>query len=137
PEQKTRLDSIISTKEFQSRAASVALNTARTLKNNFSNNISRLDNYERESRRWEIAWYQKYTQAIACLVMFMIGAPLGAIIKKGGLGMPGLISIIFFSSYDMLTSAGEKWAKEGITDPLSGTVFYVTALFAFRLCLLM
>lgn len=137
PEQKTRLDSIISTKEFQSRAASVALNTARTLKNNFSNNISRLDNYERESRRWEIAWYQKYTQAIACLVMFMIGAPLGAIIKKGGLGMPVLISIIFFIIYYMLTITGEKWAKEGITDPLIGTVFSVTALFPFGLFFLM
>src|SRR5690606_5970803 len=87
-EQRARLDSILSEREFQSRAASIALNTARTLKNNFSNNFSRLDGFERESRRWEIAWYQKYTQAFACIVMFMIGAPLGAIIKKGGLGMP-------------------------------------------------
>ena len=132
-EQRARLDSILSEREFQSRAASIALNTARTLKNNFSNNFSRLDGFERESRRWEIAWYQKYTQAFACIVMFMIGAPLGAIIKKGGLGMPVLISIIFFIIYYMLTITGEKWAKEGVTDPLIGTVFSVTALLPFGL----
>lgn len=133
PEQLERLDSIISESEFQSRAASIALNSARTLKNNFSTNYTRLDGFERESRRWEIAWYQKYTQAFACIVMFMIGAPLGAIIKKGGLGMPVLISIIFFIIYYMLTITGEKWAKEGITDPLIGTVFSVTALLPFGL----
>lgn len=130
-EQRARLDSIVNEREFQSRAASIALNTARTLKNNFSNNFTRLDGFERESRRWEIAWYQKYTQAFACVVMFMIGAPLGAIIKKGGLGMPVLISIIFFIVYYMLTITGEKWAKEGVTDPLIGTVFSVTALLPF------
>ena len=84
-EQRERLDSVLHESSFQNRAASMALNTARTLKNNFSTNYTRLDGLEREARRWEIAWYQKYTQAVACLVMFMIGAPLGAIIKKGGL----------------------------------------------------
>ena len=133
PEQLERLDSIVNESEFQSRAATIALNTARTLKNSFSNNFTRLDGFERESRRWEIAWYQKYTQAFACIVMFMIGAPLGAIIKKGGLGMPVLVSIIFFIVYYMLTITGEKWAKEGVTDPLIGTIFSVTALFPFGL----
>jgi len=132
-EQRNRLDSIVNEGGFQSRAASIALNTARTLKNNFSTNFLRLDGFERESRRWEIAWYQKYTQAFACVVMFMIGAPLGAIIKKGGLGMPVLFSIIFFIIYYMLTITGEKWAKEGITNALFGTVFSVTALLPFGL----
>jgi lipopolysaccharide export LptBFGC system permease protein LptF len=85
--------------------------------------MSQVDNHEREYRRYEIAWYQKYTQAIACFVMFLIGAPLGSIIKKGGLGLPVLISIIFFIMFYMLTITGEKWAKEGVTDPLFGTVF--------------
>ncbi len=127
------LDSVANEPSFQSRAASVALNTARTLKNNFSTNFTRLDGIEREARRWEIAWYQKYTQAVACMVMFMIGAPLGAIIKKGGLGMPVLFSIIFFIIYYMLTITGEKWAKEGVTDPLFGTWFSVMALLPFGL----
>jgi len=133
PRQKESLDSIFSVNSFQNRAASMALNTARTLKNNFSTNFTRLDNLNRESRRWEISWYQKYTQAIACVVMFMIGAPLGAIIKKGGLGMPVLFSIIFFIIYYMLTITGEKWAKEGVTDPLFGTCFSILALLPFGL----
>ncbi|MEX2594240.1 MAG: LptF/LptG family permease [Anditalea sp.] len=133
PEQKERLDSIINESSFQVRAASVALNTARTLKNNFSTNFTKLDALEREYRRFEIAWYQKYTQALACIVMFMIGASLGAIIKKGGLGMPVLFSIIFFIIYYMLTITGEKWAKEGITGALFGTWFSVLALLPFGL----
>lgn len=132
-EQRKRLDSVLNEGSFQNRAASMALNTARTLKNNFSTNYTRLDGLEREARRWEIAWYQKYTQAVACLVMFMIGAPLGAIIKKGGLGMPVLFSIIFFIVYYMLTITGEKWAKEGVTGALFGTWFSVMALLPFGL----
>lgn len=133
PEQKQHLDSLFAESDFRSRAASIALNTARTLKNNFSTNYTRLDGFEREARIWKIAWYQKYTQAFACIVMFMIGAPLGAIIKKGGLGMPVLFSIIFFIIYYMLTITGEKWAKEGVVDPLFGTVFSVLALLPFGL----
>ncbi|MEQ8881609.1 MAG: LptF/LptG family permease [Cyclobacteriaceae bacterium] len=62
--------------------------------------------------------YKKYSQAVACIVMFLIGAPLGAIIKKGGLGVPVLISILFFIIYYVLTIMTEKWAKEGIVDPV-------------------
>lgn len=48
---------------------------------------------------------------MACIAMFLIGAPLGAIIKKGGLGMPFLVSILFFIVYYVLTMQGEKLAK--------------------------
>ena len=51
---------------------------------------------------------------MACLIMFLIGAPLGAIIKKGGLGVPVLISIVFFIIFYILSILGEKWAKEGV-----------------------
>ncbi|KEO74032.1 LptF/LptG family permease [Anditalea andensis] len=118
-----KLDSIFNSREANVRASSIALNSARTLKNQFNIQKTKIDNLEREFRRFEIAWYQKYTQAFACIVMFMIGAPLGAIIKKGGLGMPVLFSIIFFIIFYMLTITGEKWAKEGITDPILGTWF--------------
>ena len=122
-QKKDILDSIYNSREANVRASSIALNSARTLKNQFNIQKTKIDNLEREFRRFEIAWYQKYTQAFACIVMFMIGAPLGAIIKKGGLGMPVLFSIIFFILFYMLTITGEKWAKEGITDPLFGTWF--------------
>jgi lipopolysaccharide export system permease protein len=123
PEKKSLMDSIINNGGYRNRAATIGMNNARTIKNNFNTKLSQIDNLEREYRRFEIAWYQKYTTAFACIVMFMIGAPLGAIIKKGGLGMPVLMSIIFFIVYYMLTITGEKWAKEGLTDPIIGTWF--------------
>lgn len=130
---KSRLDSIIQFGNYRPRAATVGLNNARTIKNNYSNKLNQIDSLEREYRRFQIAWYQKYTTAFACFVMFMIGAPLGAIIKKGGLGMPVLVSIIFFIIYYMLTITGEKWAKEGITDAVLGTWFSNIVLLPFGL----
>jgi lipopolysaccharide export system permease protein len=52
--------------------------------------------------------------------MFLIGAPLGAIIKKGGLGVPFLVSIIFFIIFYVLNMIGEKWAKQGVVDVVMG-----------------
>jgi lipopolysaccharide export system permease protein len=130
-EKKAALDSIIEKGEYTSKAATVGMNNARTIKNNFSTKLTQIDALEREFRRFEIAWYQKYTTAFACIVMFMIGAPLGAIIKKGGLGMPVLMSIIFFILFYMLTITGEKWAKEGITNTVLGTWFSNLVLLPF------
>lgn len=130
-EKRIALDSIIMKGDYKSKAATVGMNNARTIKNNFSTKLTQIDALEREFRRFEIAWYQKYTTAFACIVMFMIGAPLGAIIKKGGLGMPVLISIIFFILFYMLTITGEKWAKEGITNTVFGTWFSNLVLLPF------
>lgn len=132
-EKKAALDSIILKGDYKSKAATVGMNNARTIKNNFSTKLTQIDALEREFRRFEIAWYQKYTTAFACIVMFMIGAPLGAIIKKGGLGMPVLMSIIFFILFYMLTITGEKWAKEGVTNSVFGTWFSNLVLLPFGL----
>ncbi len=131
--EKALLDSMLYERGYISNAYTLALNNARNLKNSFNVKMSQVDGQVREFRRYEIAWYQKYSQAIACFVMFLIGAPLGAIIKKGGLGMPVLISILFFILFYMLTITGEKWAKEGVTDPLFGTIFSNLCLLPFGL----
>lgn len=68
----------------------------------------------KERNIFAIEKHRKYTNAIACIIMFLIGAPLGAIIKKGGLGMPIIISIIFFIVFYLLSMTGEKWAKDSI-----------------------
>jgi lipopolysaccharide export system permease protein len=130
-EKRAAIDSIIFKGDYKSKAATVGMNNARTIKNNFSTKLTQIDALEREFRRFEIAWYQKYTTAFACIVMFMIGAPLGAIIKKGGLGMPVLLSIIFFILFYMLTITGEKWAKEGVTNSVFGTWFSNLVLLPF------
>ena len=74
---------------------------------------------ERESRqyqlsRYKVEWHRKLTLSVACFVLFLIGAPLGAIIRKGGLGMPLVVSILFFLAYHVTSITGEKFAKEGI-----------------------
>lgn len=131
-EQKA-IDSLMYQRGYMTNAITMALNNSRNLKNTFNVKASQVDGHEREFRRYEIAWYQKYTQALACFVMFLIGAPLGSIIKKGGLGLPVLISITFFILYYMLTITGEKWAKEGLTDSLFGTFFSILCLIPFGL----
>ncbi len=131
--EKAQIDSMVTKRGYNQNAITMALNNSRSLQNNFNTKMTQIDNYQRDYRRFQIAWYQKYTQAFACFAMFLIGAPLGAIIKKGGLGMPVLISIIFFIVYYMLTITGEKWAKEGITDPLFGTWFSNLCLLPFGL----
>ncbi len=88
-----------------------ALRQARNLKVNLNSQEQRVKNLIYEQNRYTIEKYKKYSQAFACIVMFLIGAPLGAIIKKGGLGVPVIISIFFFIIYYVLTITSEKWAK--------------------------
>jgi lipopolysaccharide export system permease protein len=91
-----------------------AANQARSVKSYLQSNVERDQNMQKEIREFEVTKYQKYTQAVACFVLFLIGAPLGAIIKKGGLGVPVLICIIFFIFYYVFSITGEKWTKEGV-----------------------
>ncbi|MBV6642071.1 MAG: LptF/LptG family permease [Cyclobacteriaceae bacterium] len=105
-------------KDKESQVILSAKNAAQKIKVNISSMSSRLYMMEHDIYKYEIELYKKYSQAVACIVMFLIGAPLGAIIKKGGLGVPVLISILFFIIYYVLTIMTEKWAKEGIVDPV-------------------
>jgi len=61
----------------------------------------------------EIEWHRKLSLAFACIVLYLIGAPLGSIIRKGGFGMPVIISVGFFIVYHTVSVTGEKMAKEG------------------------
>jgi len=73
-----------------------------------------LESRNRAYVKYQIEWHRKFTLSIACLLLFLIGAPLGAIIRKGGLGLPIVISIAFFLCYHIISITGEKMAKEGI-----------------------
>jgi len=68
----------------------------------------------------DIEWNRKFTLSYAVIMLFFLGAPLGAIVKKGGLGWPVLIAILFFLIYFMLTRAGEEMAINGSMDPNIG-----------------
>ncbi|MDR3134407.1 MAG: LptF/LptG family permease [Prevotellaceae bacterium] len=77
------------------------------------------DDYPRRSVA--IEWHRKFTLSFACLIFFFIGAPLGAIIRKGGLGMPAVVSIFFFVIYWVIDISGKKLSRDGAWDPLFGT----------------
>ncbi len=68
-----------------------------------------------------IEWHKKFTLSFACLVFFFIGAPLGAIIRKGGLGMPVVVSVLLFIVYWVISMIGERSAREAVITPFLGT----------------
>ena len=70
--------------------------------------------------RSENEWHRMLTMPVSILVFFLIGAPLGAIIRKGGLGTPIVISVIFFVFYYIISVSGEKMSSEGTWDALYG-----------------
>ena len=76
----------------------------------------------------KLEWHRKFSFSMACLVLFFIGAPIGSIIRKGGLGMPLVVAIIFFLIFHLLSMFGEKFVKEGITSPFTGMWMAVMVL---------
>jgi lipopolysaccharide export system permease protein len=71
-------------------------------------------------KRYEIDWHKKLTLPFACLVFFFIGAPLGAIIRKGGLGTPSVISIFFFVIWYVISISSEKLVEEDLVGSITG-----------------
>ncbi len=98
----------------------LAINTARSIKENLSFTKDEFVQKERRINRYKIEWHRKFTLSFACLVLFFIGAPLGALIRKGGFGMPVVMSILFFVAFHIISISGEKFAREGIIDPYKG-----------------
>jgi lipopolysaccharide export system permease protein len=74
----------------------------------------------RSIRKYEVEWNKKLTMSFACIVFFLIGAPLGAIIRKGGLGTPAVISIFFFVIYYVISISGQKLVEEDVIGTFAG-----------------
>lgn len=91
-----------------------AQDRARTYRDQIEYNAIILDDADRYIRKHEIELYRRFTLAFACLVFFFIGAPLGTIIRKGGLGAPVVISVILFIVYYIIDNTGYKMAREAI-----------------------
>lgn len=75
--------------------------------------VTSTEDQEKDLRRYQIEWHRKLSLSLACLVLFMIGAPLGSIIRRGGIGNSLLSSIVFFMLFYFIANTGEKFAKEG------------------------
>jgi len=96
----------------------LALSSTRSLKAQLLNINTNQANYIHERKVFQVQWHKILANSLACIVMFLIGAPLGSIIKKGGLGFPVIFSIFFFILFYLFMSTGEKWALQGrITVP--------------------
>lgn len=96
------------------RAIAAALEKAKAQRDQIDYNALMLDDFQRYIRRHEIELHRKFTLAFACMVFFFIGAPLGAITRKGGLGMPVVISVIMFIIYYIIDNTGYKMAREAL-----------------------
>jgi lipopolysaccharide export system permease protein len=68
----------------------------------------------------KLEWQRKFAFSLACMVLFFIGAPLGSIIRKGGLGMPLVVAIVFFLIFHLLNMFGEKFVKTEVMSPFLG-----------------
>jgi lipopolysaccharide export system permease protein len=93
---------------------------ARNVKNITDDTVMEIEIRSKSLAKHQIEWQRKFTLSFACLILFFIGAPLGAIIRKGGLGMPVVVSIIFFVIYHVISISGEKFAREGVIPPWKG-----------------
>ena len=97
-----------------------ALNQARTIQAYMNGTKEDMENRNYQIAKYTVEWHRKLTLSAACFILFLIGAPLGAIIRKGGMGMPLVVSIMFFLIYHVTSITGEKMAKEGVILPYKG-----------------
>jgi lipopolysaccharide export system permease protein len=78
------------------------------------------ENKKKDVDYYRIEWHRKFTLSVACIVLFLIGAPLGSIIRKGGLGTPLVFAVIFFVIFHLFNTFGEKFVKSGVMPPYEG-----------------
>ena len=109
------------TQEDQVKIIDLALKDARNTRDNIIFYRDDLENRQQMITKHEVVWHQKFKLSLACLIFFFIGAPLGAIIRKGGLGLPVVVSVVFFVIYHIISMTGEKAAKTGEWDVIFGS----------------
>jgi lipopolysaccharide export system permease protein len=97
-----------------------AINSSRNTKSYIERTIEMLDSKDENLRKYKVEWHRKFTLSFACIVLFFIGAPLGAIIRKGGFGLPVVFSIVFFLVYHIISISSEKMAIQGVLTPFQG-----------------
>lgn len=105
-----------------------AIDNVRTNVQTISQQLDEIYTRKKMVNAYPMEWHRKFTLSIACLIFFFIGAPLGAIIRKGGLGMPVVVSILMFIAYYILMITGEKFAREDAWPMIQG-MWFASAVF--------
>ncbi len=111
-----------------------ALDLATSVKQTASSRISDYEDRTKSIIKVQLEYQRKFTLAVSCLLLFFIGAPLGAIIRKGGLGLPVVMAIVFFLLYHIIATVSEKSATTGSLRPFFGmwlAIFILSPLGAF------
>ncbi|WP_316791621.1 LptF/LptG family permease [Pedobacter frigoris] len=111
-----------------------ALDQATTIKQTTAGRITDFEDRTKNIIKVQIEFQRKFTLAASCLLLFFIGAPLGAIIRKGGLGLPVVMAIVFFLLYHIIATVSEKSATTGSLLPFFGmwlAIFVLSPLGAF------
>lgn len=105
----------------QISATANASSEARSIQDLLKNRADRTVELNKNVRRAMLEFQKKFTLSAACLALFLIGAPLGAIIRKGGLGLPVVVSVVFFLIFYIISTIGEKAVKDGDLSPIIGS----------------
>ncbi len=108
------------TLDQERRAWDHALVDARLMRNQIISTKTNFDWQNKRIRRYEIELHRKFTLSFACFIFFFIGAPLGAIIRKGGLGMPVVVSVLFFVLYYVIDISALKFVRELVIPAFPG-----------------
>ena len=137
-EKKETLDSIYLRLSDEEKLAAwkSALTRSQNMQDEYAYHAITSESTNAMLRRHKIEAHKKFTQALACLLFFFIGAPLGAIIRKGGLGIPVVVSVVFFIFYYMVNTGGEKMAKTGQWDVITGVWLSSAILFVIGMFLI-
>ncbi len=107
-------------REEQIKILETLINVSQAVKSDIDFWKIDFDERDEHIRRYDIEWHRKFTLSIACLILFFIGAPLGAIIRKGGFGLPVIMSVLFFVIFHILSMIGEKSSREGVLEAVQG-----------------
>jgi len=118
---------------LQKEILTAAKSAASNMESFASGREANLKSMEKSRNEYTLESHHKFTQALSCIIMFLIGAPLGAIIKKGGFGVPVLISIVFYILMYVLITQGNKWVTEGLVPVYIGAWMSNSILLLFGL----
>ena len=110
------IDTILKNKTLEEKSSILRSAMTKTENNNnefLFRSISKVTTQKIINRHW-VEWHRKFTLSFACFIFFFIGAPLGSIIRKGGLGMPIVVSVVLFIIYYILDNVGFKMTRDGV-----------------------
>ena len=105
-----------------------SLSQVNLVKSTLDLNAAEYEGRRTELRLYLVEWHSKFSMASAVLVLFLIGAPLGSIVRKGGIGTPVVFAVIFFVIFFLLNNFGRKFVKQDVLQPVTGIWLAVAVL---------